>query len=116
MDFSEPAEYRHLRDAIRAITDKYGSAYFAERAAAHEPTTELWQDLAKHGFIGINLPDTMDLRVTQTEPTIQKATASSVMKPATLETGLVVPVPPFVNEGDKIRVDTSEARYVQRVE
>src|SRR5205823_2621109 len=48
--------------------------------------------------------------------TILKATASSVMKPATLETGLVVPVPPFVNEGDKIRVDTSEARYVQRVE
>jgi elongation factor P len=39
-----------------------------------------------------------------------------VMKPATLETGLVVNVPPFVNEGDRIRVDTSEARYVQRVE
>jgi elongation factor P len=38
------------------------------------------------------------------------------MKPATLETGLVVNVPPFVNEGDKIRVDTSEARYVQRVD
>jgi elongation factor P len=38
------------------------------------------------------------------------------MKPATLETGLVVNVPPFVNEGDRIRVDTSEARYVQRIE
>jgi elongation factor P len=38
------------------------------------------------------------------------------MKPATMETGLVVNVPPFVNEGDRIRVDTSEARYVQRVE
>jgi elongation factor P len=58
----------------------------------------------------------MDLKVAQTEPTIQKATASSVMKPATLETGLVVQVPPFVNQGDRIRVDTSEARYVQRVE
>jgi elongation factor P len=66
--------------------------------------------------IGVDLPDTMDLKVTQTEPTLQKATASSVMKPATLETGLVVQVPPFVNEGDRIRVDTSEARYVQRVE
>jgi hypothetical protein len=41
VDFSEPVEYRDLRDAIRAITDKYGCAYFAERAAAHEPTTEL---------------------------------------------------------------------------
>jgi elongation factor P len=58
----------------------------------------------------------MDLKVVQTEPTLQKATASAVMKPATLETGLVVNVPPFVNEGDKIRVDTSEARYVQRVD
>src|SRR5258708_6218416 len=46
----------------------------------------------------------------------EKATASAVMKPATLETGLVVQVPPFVNEGDRIKVDTSEARYVQRVE
>ncbi len=66
--------------------------------------------------IGVDLPDTMELKVVQTEPTLQKATASAVMKPATLETGLVVQVPPFVNEGDKIKVDTSEARYVQRVE
>jgi elongation factor P len=56
------------------------------------------------------------LKVIQTEPTLQKATASAVGKPATLETGLVVQVPPFVNEGDRIKVDTSEARYVQRVE
>ncbi len=66
--------------------------------------------------IGVALPDTMDMKVIQTEPTLQKATASAVMKPATLETGLIVNVPPFVNEGDRIRVDTSEARYVQRVE
>jgi elongation factor P len=66
--------------------------------------------------IGVDLPDTMDMKVIQTEPTLQKATASAVMKPATLETGLIVNVPPFVNEGDRIRVDTSEARYVQRVE
>src|SRR6267154_648885 len=62
------------------------------------------------------VPNTIELKVIQTEPTLQKATASAVMKPATLETGLVVNVPPFVNEGDRIRVDTSEARYVQRVE
>src|SRR5208337_4923374 len=62
------------------------------------------------------IPNTMDMKVIQTEPTLQKATASAVMKPATLETGLIVNVPPFVNEGDRIRVDTSEARYVQRVE
>ena len=66
--------------------------------------------------IGVDLPDTMELKVVQTEPTLQKATASAVMKPATLETGLVIQVPPFVNSGDKVKVDTSEARYVQRVE
>jgi elongation factor P len=65
--------------------------------------------------IGVALPDTVDLKVTQTEPGIQKATASSVMKPATLETGLVVQVPPFINEGDKVKVDTAEGRYIQRV-
>ena len=80
------------------------------------PNTVVKVEFHEEKAIGVDLPDTMDLKVTQTEPTIQKATASSVMKPATLETGLVVQVPPFVNEGDRIRVDTSEARYVQRVE
>jgi elongation factor P len=80
------------------------------------PNTLVKIEFFEEKAIGVNLPDTLDMKVIQTEPTLQKATASSVMKPATLETGLVVNVPPFVNEGDKIRVDTSEARYVQRVE
>src|SRR3984957_3456421 len=66
--------------------------------------------------IGVLVPDTVDLKVIETEQTIQKATASAVMKPAKLETGLVVNVPPFVNEGDTIKVDTSEGRYIQRVQ
>ena len=66
--------------------------------------------------IGVVLPDTVDLTVVHTEPAIQKATASAVMKPANLETGLVIQVPPFINNGDKVRVDTSEARYVQRAQ
>ncbi|HKW88376.1 MAG TPA: elongation factor P [Candidatus Acidoferrales bacterium] len=65
--------------------------------------------------LGVLLPDTVDLAVTDTEPTVQKATASAVMKPAKLETGLTINVPPFVNNGDKVRVDTSEGRYIQRV-
>ncbi len=80
------------------------------------PNTIVKVEFFQEKAIGVDLPDTMDLKVVQTEPTLQKATASAVMKPATLETGLVVNVPPFVNEGDRIRVDTSEARYVQRVE
>jgi elongation factor P len=45
---------------------------------------------------------------------LKSATASSVTKPATLETGLVVQVPPFINEGDKIKVDTSDGAYLSR--
>ena len=66
--------------------------------------------------IGVLLPDTVDLTVVDTEPSIQKATASAVMKPAKLETGLVINVPPFVGTGDKVKVDTSEGRYIQRVQ
>lgn len=66
--------------------------------------------------IGVALPDTVDLKVVETEPGIQKATASSVMKPAKLETGVTIQVPPFVNVGDKVRVNTSEGIYVQRVQ
>ena len=64
--------------------------------------------------LGVSLPDTVDLKVTDTEPGLQKATASSVMKPATLETGLVVQVPPFINIGEKIKVNTAEGTYVSR--
>ncbi|MGH9555515.1 MAG: elongation factor P [Terriglobales bacterium] len=65
--------------------------------------------------IGVELPQTVDLTVVETEPGIRTATASSVQKPATLETGLVVHVPPFVSAGEKIRVDTAEGVYLERV-
>ncbi|MFZ0629667.1 MAG: elongation factor P, partial [Acidobacteriaceae bacterium] len=61
--------------------------------------------------VGIELPGTVELAVVETEPGLKSATASSVTKPATLETGLVVQVPPFINEGEKIRVDTAEGAY-----
>ena len=64
--------------------------------------------------VGIELPQTVEMTVMQTEPGLKSATASSVTKPATLETGLVVQVPPFINEGEKIRVDTAEGAYLSR--
>jgi elongation factor P len=64
--------------------------------------------------VGIELPQTVELTVVQTEPGLKSATASSVTKPAKLETGLVVQVPPFINEGEKIRVDTAEGAYLSR--
>jgi len=64
--------------------------------------------------VGIELPQAVELKVLETEPGLKSATASSVTKPAKTETGLVVQVPPFINEGDKIRVDTSEGAYLSR--
>ena len=61
--------------------------------------------------VGIELPPTVDLVVKETVPGIKGATASAQVKPATLETGFVVQVPPFVNEGDKIRVNTETGEY-----
>jgi len=66
--------------------------------------------------IGVVLPDTVDMKVVETEPGIKSATASSVTKAATLETGLVIQVPPFINAGEKVKVDTTEGRYIQRAQ
>ncbi|HEV3317308.1 MAG TPA: elongation factor P [Candidatus Angelobacter sp.] len=64
--------------------------------------------------VGIELPQTVEMTVVETEPGLKSATASSVTKPAKMETGLMVQVPPFINEGEKIRVDTAEGSYLSR--
>ncbi len=64
--------------------------------------------------VGIELPTAVIMTVVETEPGIKAATASSVSKPAKTETGLVVQVPAFINEGEKIRVDTAEGAYMSR--
>jgi elongation factor P len=64
--------------------------------------------------VGIELPPTVDLKVMETVPGIKGATASNQVKPATLETGLVVQVPPFINTGDVVRVSTDSGEYLSR--
>jgi elongation factor P len=64
--------------------------------------------------IAIEVPFTVELKVTKTEPSLKGATITNVYKPATLETGAVVQVPPFIEEGEIIRVDTREAKYLER--
>jgi elongation factor P len=65
--------------------------------------------------IGVTLPTTVDLRVTDTEPALRGATATASLKPATVETGLVVQVPQFVTDGDIVRIDTTDGKYISRV-
>lgn len=64
--------------------------------------------------ISVELPATVDLLVVETEPGMKGASVSNVTKPATLETGLVVQVPPFIKENEKIRVNTAEGAYLER--
>lgn len=65
-------------------------------------------------MLGVELPNTVTLEVTETEPGIKGDTASGGTKPATLETGLIVQVPFFVNEGDMLVINTEEGSYVSR--
>ena len=78
------------------------------------PNIQLKIQMYEGRAVGIDLPITVDLTVTETEPGLKSATVSNVTKPATCETGLVVQVPAFINQGEKIRVDTSEGKYLER--
>jgi elongation factor P len=65
--------------------------------------------------VGVDLPTFVELEVSETEPGVRGDTASGGNKPATLETGAVVQVPLFINEGDRVRVDTRTGAYIERV-
>jgi elongation factor P len=64
--------------------------------------------------VDVQLPATVDLKVVETEPGLKGASATNVTKPAKMETGLIVNVPPFVNEGEVIRIDTADGSYLER--
>jgi elongation factor P len=79
------------------------------------PNTKLKIEMYEGLPVGIELPLTVDMTVMETEPAIKGATVSNVGKPAKMETGLIVQVPPFIGEGEKIRVDTATGSYIERV-
>lgn len=66
-------------------------------------------------ILEVELPASVNLKVTHTEPGVRGDTATNVLKPATLETGAIVQVPIFINEGDMIRVDTNTGSYMERI-
>ena len=80
-----------------------------------KPNTQLQVSLYEGKPVVITLPNTVDLEVTDTAPEIKGATATNQYKPATLETGLTVQVPPFIKLGELIRIDTRTGEYVTRV-
>jgi len=78
--------------------------------------TEIFVSSHESEILGVDLPVTVDLRVTQTDPGFAGDTATGAKKAATVETGLVVQVPLFVSEGDLLRIDTRTGDYVTRVQ
>ncbi len=64
--------------------------------------------------ISVELPPSVEMTVTETEPSLKGATVSNVTKPATMDTGLVVQVPPFIGTGERIRVNTTDGSYLER--
>ena len=79
------------------------------------PNIRLKVELYEGRPVGITLPLNVEMAVVETEPAIKGASVSNVGKPAKMETGLVVQVPAFVNEGDRIRIDTATGAYIERV-
>ena len=79
-----------------------------------QPSSEVMLLLVNGRPSSVDLPASVELSVVETEPGVKGDTVSNVTKPATLETGAVVQVPLFVNVGDRIKVDTREARYISR--
>ena len=78
------------------------------------PNADVQVNLYNERPIGLELPPTVILTVTETEPGIKNATATNTFKAATMETGLVVQVPPFINQGEKIKVSTNDGSYMER--
>jgi elongation factor P len=100
-------------------TDNYEQTYLGKDILGDAvdyliPNLQIEVEFFDGKAVGVELPQTVDLTVVETEPGLKSATASSVTKPAKTETGLIVQVPPFINEGEKIRVDTSEGAYLSR--
>ena len=80
-----------------------------------KPNSQLQVSIYDGKPVIVTLPNTVDLEITDTPPEIKGATATNQNKPATLETGLIVQVPPFIRTGEVIRVDTRNGEYVTRV-
>jgi elongation factor P len=79
------------------------------------PNIRLRVEFVEGRPVGIELPVTVDLKVTETEPELKGATASTSRKPAKLETGLMTQVPAFITEGEVVRVSTQDGTYLERV-
>jgi elongation factor P len=106
----------HFMDTETYDQFAIGARMLGDDARFLKENTDVFVSSHDGEVLGIDLPVTVDLRVTQTDPGFAGDTATGAKKPATVETGLVVQVPLFVNEGDLLRIDTRTGEYVTRVQ
>ena len=90
--------------------------FVGDRAAFLQDGMQVTVEFHEDRPLGISLPDQVVLEITETEPTVKGQTAASSYKPALLENGLRVMVPPFIGVGEKIVVDTNEVTYLRRAD
>jgi elongation factor P len=111
--------YKDGSDYYFMDTENYEQIHMSEEALGDSvgyllPESTIRVEFYEGAPVGLELPATVDLKVTDTAPGIKGATASAQVKPATTETGLVVTVPAFINAGDVIRVNTDSGEYQGR--
>jgi len=78
------------------------------------PNTKVTINYYQNKPVSLEIPSSVELKIVETEPTLKTATVSSSYKPAVVETGLKIQVPPFINEGDVVRIDTTDGKYLER--
>jgi elongation factor P len=106
----------HFMDSETYDQFSVSAAQIGDDAKYLKETTEVFVSQYEDEVLGVDLPVTVDLVVTQTDPGFAGDTATGARKSATLETGLVVQVPLFINEGDLLRIDTRTGEYMTRVQ
>ncbi|MEL6746105.1 MAG: elongation factor P, partial [Pseudomonadota bacterium] len=92
------------------------SEFVGDRAAFLQDGMKVTVEIYEERPIGIKLPDTVALEITEADPVVKGQTVSSSYKPAVMENGVRVMVPPFIEAGERIIVDTTEITYVRRAE
>ena len=122
--YVETKEYEYLYSAgdehVFMDTETYDQLHFAPEILGTAmqfllPNAKVMVQYVGGKAVSVDVPASIDLTVTDTPPSIKGATATNQYKEATLETGLKVQVPPFINPGEKIRIDTRTGEYVERV-
>lgn len=111
--------YQDGNDYIFMNLDNYEQIKLSKNVIGDEidyliPNVVFFIEMQEGSPVGVEPPLTLDLKVIKTEPFLKGATQSASSKPAELETGITINVPPFIKEGDIIRIDTRDNKYLER--